>query len=137
MFDPQCLTFLFVQLHFLLVLVEYTGQPEILCDVIVFDMQVYQILVPVGFSGIQSTPGMLPDVLTCVHERMLCMKATLEESSMPQNKQGGKYPGTQSHLLIAAIQCSSIKTTEELGMKDLSNSTKCNAMDPNCSQLHR
>jgi hypothetical protein len=64
MFDPECLTFLFVQLHFLLVLVGYTGQPEILWDVILFDMQVYQILVPVGFSGIQSTPGILCDVLT-------------------------------------------------------------------------
>jgi hypothetical protein len=65
------------------------------------------------------------------------MKATLEESSLPWNKRGGSYPGTQTYLLIAAIQCSSTKSTEELGMKDLSNSAKCNAMDPNCSQLHR
>jgi hypothetical protein len=56
------------------------------------------------------------------------MKATLEESSMPWKKKWGRYPGTQTYLLIAAIPCSSTKTTEELGMKDLANSAKCNAM---------
>jgi hypothetical protein len=64
MFDLQCLTFLIVQLHIRLVLVGYTGQPEVLWDVTLFDIQIYQILVPVGFSGIQSTPGILHDVLT-------------------------------------------------------------------------